>query len=123
MAKTKYSYNEKRGAWIASVWDGTYDEKGRKHRRQVSSRKSSRDLENQIEAIKQNVKEHGALEFSDQSFYEYALRWLSVAKASRERNTRFMYEHAIRVHLSFLDNIRISDIRHSHFQQAINQQD
>lgn len=122
MAKTKYSYNEKRGAWIASVWDGTYDDKGRKHRRWVTSKKSSRDLERQIDEIKQRVKEHGALEFSDQSFYDYALAWLSTAKASRERNTRFMYENAIRVHLSFLDNIRISDIRHSHFQQAINRQ-
>ncbi len=122
MAKTKYSYNEKRGAWIASVWDGTYDEKGRKHRRQISSKKSSRDLENQIDAIRQSVKERGAIEFSDQSFYDYALHWLSVSKASRERNTRFMYENAIRVHLSFLGNIRISDIRHSHFQQAINRQ-
>lgn len=122
MAKTKYSYNEKRGAWIASVWDGTYDEKGRKHRRWVTSKKSSRDLERQIDEIRQRVKEHGALEFSDQSFYDYALAWLSTAKASRERNTRFMYENAIRVHLSFLDNIRISDIRHSHFQQAINRQ-
>lgn len=122
MAKTKYSYNEKRGAWIASVWDGTYDDKGRKHRRWVTSKKSSRDLERQIDEIKQRVKEHGALEFSDQSFYDYALAWLSTAKASRERNTRAMYENVIRVHLSFLDNIRISDIRHSHFQQAINRQ-
>ena len=122
MAKAKYSYNEKRGAWIASVWDGTYDEKGRKHRKQVSSKKSSGDLEKQIDEIRQRVKEHGALDFSDQSFYDYALQWLSTAKASREYNTRFMYENAIRVHLSFLDNIRISDIRHSHFQQAINKQ-
>ncbi|MCR5092360.1 MAG: tyrosine-type recombinase/integrase [Lachnospiraceae bacterium] len=122
MAKSKYAYNEKRGAWIASVWDGTYDEQGRKHRRQVSSRKSSRDLENQIDAIKQRVKKHGALEFSDLSFYDYALKWLATAKASRERNTRFMYENAIRVHLAFLGNVRISDIRHSHFQQAINKQ-
>jgi integrase len=120
--KTKYSYNEQVKGWTTLVWDGTFDEKGRKHRKRVISKKSSRDLENMVDAMKQRIKEQGALDFSTQSFYEYALHWLSVAKASRERNTRFMYENAIRVHLSFLRSVRVSDIRHSHFQQAINQQ-
>lgn len=122
MAKTKYSYNEQFKGWTTLVWDGTYDEKGRKHRKRVISKKSSRDLENQVEAIRHHVEEHGSLDYCDLSFYEYALQWLSAAKASREKNTQFMYENAIRVHLSFLSGVKVSDIRHSHFQQAINQQ-
>ena len=122
MARTKYSYNEQFKGWTTLVWDGTYDDKGRKHRKRVISKKSSRDLENQVEDIRRRIESQGALDYSDLSFYEYALQWLSVAKASREKNTQFMYENAIRVHLSFLDDVKISDIRHSHFQQAINQQ-
>ena len=122
MAKTKYSYNEQFKGWTTLVWDGTYDDNGRKHRKRIISKKSSRDLENQVEAMRRQIEEGGSLDYCDLSFYEYALQWLSVAKASREKNTKFMYENAIRVHLSFLDNVKISDIRHSHFQQAINQQ-
>ena len=122
MPRTKYSYDEKRCEWHTLVWDGTYTDTGKKRRRWVSSKKSSRDLENQVDAMRHQIEEQGALDYCDLSFYEYALQWLSVAKASREKNTKFMYENAIRVHLSFLNNVKVSDIRHSHFQQAINQQ-
>lgn len=122
MPRTKYSYDEKRGEWHTLVWDGTYTDTGKKRRRWVSSKKSSRDLENHVDAMRHQIEEQGALDYCDLSFYEYALQWLSVAKASREKNTKFMYENVIRVHLSFLNNVKVSDIRHSHFQQAINQQ-
>jgi integrase len=122
MAKTKYSYDEKRGGWSTLVWDGTYTSTGAKHRKRITSKKSSRDLENQVEAIRRQIEEGNSLDYCDLSFYDYALQWLSAAKASREKNTKFMYENAIRVHLSFLSGVKVSDIRHSHFQQAINQQ-
>ena len=43
MAKAKYKRN-KQGYFSTLVWDGTYDEYGRKHRVAVRSRQSSADL-------------------------------------------------------------------------------
>ena len=121
MAKTKYSYNEKRGAWIVSVWDGTYDEKGRKHRRQISSKKSSRDLENKVNEFKARVGEQSFVDCGNMSFYDYALEWVSTAKVTKEKNTQRMYESAVRSYFSHLNTIRIGDIKHSHYQRIINQ--
>ena len=120
MAKAKYSYNEKRGEWCASVWDGTYDAKGKKHRRWISSKKSSKDLEEKVNALKAAVEQRGATEFSGISFYQYALDWVKTSKATKEKNTQRMYELTVNTYFSGLSNIRVTDIRHSHFQRIIN---
>lgn len=41
---------------------------------------------------------------------------------ARELNTRRMYENCIKKHFAHLDNVRIGEITHSHFQEAINRQ-
>lgn len=122
MAKAKYKYNEQRKEWSTLVWDGTYTEKGEKHRKRVSSKKSSADLERKVIELKRSVEDNNYCEYSTMSFYDYATHWLETAKSTKEKNTQAMYKRIIDTHLSFLDDIRISDVKYSHFQLAINKQ-
>lgn len=122
MAKAKYSYNEKRGEWLTSVWDGTYTETGRKHRVQLSSKKSSADLEKQVYDLKRKIESGETRRLSDMSFYNYALEWLETSKKTKEKNTQAMYRNVVKNHLSFLYTVPVSQIAHIHFQQAINLQ-
>lgn len=121
MAKAKYTKTS-RGTYETKIWDGTYNKDGSKHRKLISSRKSSADLERKVIEFKQKVSDGDAVTFSDVTFVEYANEWLSTAKAATEKNTQRMYANTIRVHMEFLSGVRLTDIRHSHFQQAINAQ-
>lgn len=122
MAKAKYSYNEKRKEWYTLVWDGTYAKDGSKHRKRIASKKSSADLERKVSDFKASVEQGRNVEYSAMTFFEYAMHWLKVAKATKELNTQAMYRNIITVHLAFLADTPLTEIRHSHFQQAINNQ-
>ena len=121
MAKAKYKKNS-RGEYTTLIWDGTYNKDGTKHRKKVTSRKSSADLERKVAELKAAVAGNGSSNHSDVSFYRYAVEWLEISKASKEENTKAMYRNIIETHLSRLDGIRLSDFTHSHFQQVINSQ-
>lgn len=119
MAKAKYAKNS-RGEWETKIWDGTYNADGSKHRKRLVSKKSSADLERQVNQLKNEVDNGQYVQSTDVTFLEYARSWLKTKKAAREMNTRKMYENVIETHLSFLEDVRLSDIRNSHFQLAIN---
>ena len=120
MAKAKYSYDSKRKEWRTRVWDGTYMADGRKHRIEVKSKKSSKDLEDKVNQLKVSVSENGYTKFSSMSFGEYAEHWLRNNKASSEKNTIAMYKNVIGVHLREIARIPVSEIRNSHFLQVMN---
>lgn len=119
MATAKYKLNS-RGYYEAKVWDGTYTESGEKHRICIRSKKSSADLEKQVNAFKRRLEEKEVAEVNI-SFGEYSRRWLDTYKQSKELNTQKMYKLCVEKYLSVLDDIRLVDIKHSHFQQVINQ--
>lgn len=119
MAKAKYKQNS-RGEWETKIWDGTYNADGSKHRKRLVSKKSSADLERQVNQLKNEVDNGQYVQSTDVTFLEYARSWLKTKKAAREINTQKMYENVIETHLSFLEGVRLSDIRNSHFQLAIN---
>lgn len=119
MAKQKYVKNT-RGEFATRIWDGTYNADGSKHRVNLKSRKSSADLERQVNALKESIKQGHYVCPSDETFGSYATKWLDAKKSAREKNTRAMYANIINVHLAFLNEVRVSDIRNSHFQLAIN---
>ena len=114
---TKYSYNEKRKEWYTLVYDGTLTETGAKHRRRITSKKSSKDLERKIAEFK------AALETdvvpSMITFGEYSRKWLSLYKSNKELNTQTMYKNAL-LHFAPIDDKRLSDITRSDFQYIIN---
>lgn len=119
MANTKYKKNA-RGEFETRIWDGTYNPDGSKHRKKLTSRKSSADLERQVEELRRSVKEHGAVVFSGISVGEYALQWLEVTKSAKADKTQDMYRAVVTRNLASIAGVRVSDLRHSHFQQVIN---
>lgn len=119
MAKAKYAKNS-RGEFETKIWDGTYNPDGSKHRKRLVSKKSSADLERQVNQLKNEVENGQYVQSTDILFLEYAKQWLNTKKSVREKNTRKMYKNVIDTHLEFLETVRLSDIRNSHFQLAIN---
>lgn len=119
MAKAKYKKNS-RGEYHTRIWDGTYNPDGSKHRVNLKSKKSSADLERKVNALKSQVENGQYVHDSDTLFLDYARQWLKVKKDVREKNTQAMYRNIVEKHLSFLADIRLSEIRNSHFQLAIN---
>lgn len=120
MAKAKYSYNPDRKEWYTLVYDGTLTPSGAKHRKWISSKKSSADLERKVNEYKQSLQE-GFVETSNITFGEYSRTWFELYKSTKELNTQRMYKTCVFKYLTPLDNIRLVDIKHSHFQSIINQ--
>lgn len=120
MAKAKYSYNPNRKEWYTLVYDGTLTPTGAKHRKRITSKKSSADLEKKVNEFKQALK-GGFVETSNITFGEYSRTWFELYKSAKELNTQRMYKICVFNYLTPLDDIRLVDIRHSHFQSIINQ--
>lgn len=120
MAKAKYTYNESRKEWYTLVYDGTLTPTGAKHRKRITSKKSSADLEKKVIAFKQELENNGAVHVSNITFGEYSRMWLELYKTNKELNTQKMYRASVYNYLTPLDDIRLTDIKHSHFQQIIN---
>ena len=114
---TKYKYNEDRKEWSTLVYDGTLTESGEKHRKRITSKKSSKDLERKVQAFKASL-DSGATP-SAITLGEYASKWLELYKSNKELNTRSMYANAIH-YLEPISDIRLTDLTRSHFQQVIN---
>ena len=119
MAKTKYKYNETRKEWYTLVYDGTLTDTGAKHRKRITSKKSSADLEKKVNAFKLSLNQEDFY-LSTITFGEYAARWLATSKATREINTQKMYQGIVRSCFSDINQIPLSRITHSHFQKCIN---
>lgn len=118
MAKAKYTRG-KDGYFQARVWDGTYIG-GKKKYISIRSRKSSKDLENKVNAYKERISSREAVRNTDIDFVTYARRWMDVYKNQREGNTKSMYNNIIGKHLSALDGVRLRDIDRIHLQMVIN---
>ena len=121
MAKAKYSYDEKKKDWHTLIWDGTYNKDGSKHRKYIRSTKSSADLEKKVAAFKKQVEEQGTANLTSLTFGNYARYWLSISKATKELNTKRMYEGVVNRYFKSIDTLLLMDVRHSHLQQIINE--
>nr|MCR5518381.1 site-specific integrase [Lachnospiraceae bacterium] len=119
MASAKYKLNS-RGYYETKVWDGTYTSTGAKHRKTLTSKKSSADLEKKVNAYRRQLEENDVAEINI-TFGEYSRRWFDVYKQTKELNTKKMYKTCVDKYLSPLDEIRLVDLKHSHFQQIINE--
>lgn len=117
---TKYTRNAS-GYFQTNVWDGTYNKDGSKHYKTIRSRQSSKDLENKVKELQKEVEERGKVRNYSRSFYDYALYWLDVNKATKEKNTKQMYDGIIRRHFAALADLPLDSVRQSHIQQIINE--
>lgn len=117
MPRTKYTYNEKRKEWVTLVYDGTLTPTGAKRRKMITSKKSSADLEKKVAAFKQSLETKGPT--SNMLFGDYAKEWLSLYKATKEKNTQIMYANAVKK-METIHHIPLHALTHSHIQQVIN---
>lgn len=119
MAKAKYKQG-KDGFWRTKAWDGTYNPNGTKHRINLKSEKSSGDLEKQVNALKEKVRNRDIVYQTDELFIDYAREWLKTYKKVRERNTQLMYENIIEKHLILLQHYRLSELTIDHISYVVN---
>ena len=71
MAKAKYS-KQSNGYFQTRAWDGSYNDDGTKHYIMLRSKKSSKDLENKVNQLAQDVEMRKHLRISDVTFLDYA---------------------------------------------------
>lgn len=119
MATAKYAKG-KDGYFQAKVWDGTYTEKGVKHRVTVRTKKSSRALEEMVKDMEDKVRNRDMLKESKISVQEYAKTWLDLYKHNVELNTKAMYLRVIDTHLDTLKSVSISSIRKTDILMCLN---
>lgn len=119
MAKAKYKQGAD-GFWRTKIWDGSYNPDGSKHRVNLSSKKSSGDLEKQVNALKAKVANGQVIQDTDMTFLAYARHWRKTYKQIREDNTQAMYDNVIEKHLIVLDGLKLRDVKKSHLQLVIN---
>lgn len=116
MAKYKKSTD---GYYHAKVWTGELHD-GKRVYKQLTSNKSSRDLEKLVEEYNLSRKT-GRIVSNSRYFGEYAEEWLDTYKSHKELNTRRMYENVIQKHLCVFDYILLTDISSSMIQKLINE--
>lgn len=118
MATAKYKKG-KDGYYSTLIWDGTYVN-GKKHRVHLRTKKSSKDLENMVKELEQEVEARKHVKKSDITFLQYARTWKSVYKNQRANNTKSMYENIIEKHFISLEGTKLQDIDRIHLQLLIN---
>lgn len=119
MAKSKYTFNEKRKEWVAFVYDGTRLPSGQKRRKMLTSKKSSADLEKKVNAFKLSLSEDNT-QTRAVTFGEYSKQWLEISKATKELNTQKMYRYTLS-YFAGINHKLLGDVTHSDFQQIINE--
>lgn len=119
MAKAKYTRG-KDGFFRTKAWDGTYNTDGTKHRINLKSDKSSRDLERQVNELNDKVRNRQIVPRDDILFIDYSRMWLKTYKSMRACNTQAMYSNIIEKHFIILGPVRLQDIEHVHFQHLLN---
>lgn len=121
MAKSKYT-RQKNGYFQTKAWDGTYNEDGSKHLKVLRSSKSSKDLEDKVNAFKEDVRQRKFIRKSDVSFYEYSVAWIKVYHGNQELNTNNMYKNIVEKHLVKIE-CNLSDISRAHYITLLNNTD
>ncbi len=123
MAKAKYTRGAD-GYFCTKVWDGTYNSvTGKKNRKTLRTKKSSKALENMVNEYNANVSERKNMRKSDITFFQYARRWADVYKAQRSNATKAMYDNIIEKHFSYIEHVKLQDIDRMHLQILLNNAD
>lgn len=114
---TKYKQG-KDGYWSTLVWDGTYttgkNGEAVKHRKQIRSNKSSKDLELKVAEFQQKVNNRQNEPTTNITFLDYARQWRKLYKSNVRLNTQVMYDNVIEAHFSKLEGVLLKDINKNH---------
>lgn len=118
MAKAKYT-RDKQGYFSTIVWDGTYDEHGRKHRIHLRSRKSSADLEEKVQKLKLKRDDGTLVLRSEKTIESYAADWIQT-KVVLSQNTQRQYKEILKYYvIPTIGCIRVNDLSKIHLQTLI----
>lgn len=118
MARAKYKKNTQ-GYFSTLVWDGTYDEYGRKHRVALRTRKSSADLEKMVADFRAKVDAGQIARRTDTTVEQYAAEWIKT-KAIFTRNTQRQYGDILKYYIvPNIGNVRIGELSKLHLQQLV----
>lgn len=119
----KYKLNEKTGMYSTLIWDGTYDAKGRKHRKQITSKKSSADLEKKVydfkRQVEKNIEKHGTTKSPKYTFGEYYNKWIEQKGKSLSAHSLDRYYRNLN-YFSPIYGIYLDEITRYDVQQIIN---
>ena len=102
---SKYK-KQKTGYYVAAVWDGTYNKDGSRHRKYLTSTKSSKDLEKRVRDFERAVEERTDVVQSRITFLQYARKWRDVYKAGLSQNTLAMYDNIIDKYISVESSVQ-----------------
>ena len=122
MASTKYKRG-KDGYFSARVWDGTYNPDGTKHRKNLRSKKSSKDLENIVKEFQTEVEQRKHIKKSDITFLDFAHMWAKTEKSQSSNNTKTMYKNIIEKHFAALEGVKLQDIDRIHVNLLLDNAD
>lgn len=122
MASKKYQKGRD-GYYSAKVWDGTYNSDGTKHRKNIRSKKSSKDLEKLVNEFQREVEERKHVRKSDVTFLDYARLWLKTAKSQASNNTKAMYSNIIEKHFAAIELVKLQDIDRIHINILLDNAD
>ena len=118
MAKAKYT-RQKNGYFQTKVWDGIYNPYGTKHLVNLRTNKSSKELENMVNEMKQKVQNREFVQSTDMLFLTYARDWCKIYKSQTTLNTQKMYQNIIEKHLSCVI-CHINEVNRSHYLLTLN---
>ena len=118
MAKAKYT-RQKSGYFQTNVWDGTYNDEGKKNYITLRTKESSRALERMVIEHNNRISNREFIRNIDISFYEYAKAWKKAYKALTSDNTRAMYDNIIDNHLKCV-TCNIGQVSRLHYLELIN---
>lgn len=96
------------GRWHTSVWDGTYKD-NKKHYKQITSSKSSKDLERKVHAFEESVKNRTLLAKSSDTFFVYSVQWFLRFKSDKALNTQQMYQNIIDNYFCLEPNVKLEN--------------
>lgn len=106
------------GRYSTTVWDGTYNSDGTKHRRTLYAR-SVRELDAKIRELERHVREGNIITRDDFTFLAYSARWFFDCKAKAAATTREMYKNVIEFYFSEVPDVRIEDFRFVHAKRIL----
>mgnify|MGYP001030526218 FL=1 len=111
----------KDGRYYTLVNTGEYDEYGKPVRIPMYGR-TSKELEDKVDALKAQIKTGKYIARRDMSFEEYAETFVSLYKASREYNTQRMYHTILDTYLiPQFGTWLLPDIKRTDIQALINE--
>lgn len=117
----KYTKNS-RGYYHTRVWTGEYKD-GKKKYKEITSKKSSRDLELKVSEYKESLRNGSNLRVSTMSLYEYALYWVDTYKTDVRPNTRQMYLNSINRYLPAAKMTPVSEMSQPKVAMILQQAD